>query len=101
MEPDRSNDQDVDLIEVRHRLDAALRDQFPVIVDFNRRLENLERKIERIRDLAVLTVAVGLGIAFGEIVENVGNTMSWGWPAAVTCGATILAVIFIVRSFLK
>jgi len=104
METSPAPDQE-DEKELRHRLDAhldaALRDQFPVIVDFNRRLENLERKIERIRDLTILTIAVGLGIAFGEIVENLHNSMSWGWPAAATCGITILAITFIFRSFLK
>ena len=83
------------------RLDAALREQFPVIVDFNRRLENLERKIERIRDLTILAIAVGLGIAFGEIVDNLGNQLSWGWPAALTCGITILVIIFAIRPYLK
>ena len=82
------------------RLDAALREQFPVIVDYNRRLENLERKIERIRDLTTLAIAVGLGIAFGEVVENISQ-LSWGWPAAVTCGVTILATIFALRPYLK
>ena len=100
MDPSPSNDPDTEQ-ETRARLDTALRDQFPVIVDFNRRLENLERKIERIRDLTILIIAVGLGIAFGELVENVNSSLSWGWPAAVTCGTTILAITFIFRSFLK
>jgi hypothetical protein len=89
------------LQEAKHRLDDALREQFPVIVDFNRRLENLERKIERIRDLTILAIAVGLGIAFGEVVENLGSAMSWSWPAALTCGFTILAIIFAIRPYLK
>jgi len=100
MSTNPSDDQNAQQ-EAQHRLDAALREQFPVIVDFNRRLENLERKIERIRDLTILTIAVGLGIAFGELVENLGSALSWGWPAAATCGITILAIAFIVRSFLK
>jgi hypothetical protein len=87
--------------EVERRLDNAVREQFPVIVDFDRRLEILERKIVRIRDLTTLTIGVGLGIALGELVENWGSAMSWGWPAAVTCGFTILGVIFVVRPYLK
>ena len=83
------------------RLDAALHEQFPVIVDFNRRLENLERKFERIRDLTILAIAVGLGIAFGEIVENFGSQLAWSWPAALTCGTTILVIIFAIRPYLK
>src|SRR5262245_44775855 len=82
------------------RLDAALREQFPVIVDYNRRLEHLERKIERIRDLTILAIAVGLGIAFGEVIDNI-TQLSWGWPAALTCGFTILAIIFALRPYLK
>jgi hypothetical protein len=87
--------------EAQRRLDDALRDQFPVIVDFNRRLEKLEGKFDRIRDLTILTIAVGLGIAFGQIVENLEGSISWGWPAAVTCGATILVVTIVFRSFLR
>ena len=87
--------------KAQRRLDAAVRDQFPVIVDFNRRLEKLERKIDRIHDLTILVIAVGLGIAFGQLVENIGSPISWGWPAALTCGATIVVITFVFRLFLK
>ena len=93
---DQSSEQ-----EAARRLEAAIRDQFPVIVDFNRRIELLERKIERIRDLTILNMAVGLGIAFGELVENLGNSLSWGWPAAITCGLTILVMAIVFRLYLK
>jgi hypothetical protein len=87
--------------EVERRLDSAVRDQFPVMVDFDRRLESLERKIVRVRDLTTLAIGVGLGIAFGQLVENWGSGLSWGWPAAITCACTILAVVFVVRPYLK
>jgi hypothetical protein len=100
MDTKQSDDQNAG-IEAQRRLDDALRDQFPVIVDFNRRLEKLEGKFERIRDLTILTIAVGLGIAFGQIVENLEGSISWGWPAALTCGITILVITVVFRSFLK
>ncbi len=100
MDPAPADDKNLQK-EIDRRLDAAVRDQFPVIVDFDRRLESLEKKIVRIRDLTTLTIGVGLGIALGELVENWGSAMSWGWPAAATCGFTILAVIFVIRPYLK
>ena len=87
--------------DVQSRLDKAARDQFPVLVDFNRRIENLERKVSRVRDLTLLAIGVGLGIAFGELVENWGSPLGWSWGSAVTCAITILAVILIIRPYLK
>jgi len=86
--------------EALRRRDDAVREQFPVIVDFNRRIEKLEQKFDRLRDLTILNTAVGLGIALGQLVENFHDS-SWGWPAATTCGVTILVVAVFVRSRLK
>ena len=81
--------------------DDPNRGQFPVLEDFNRRLENLERKISRVGDLTVLAIGAGLGIAFGELTESWGSPLDWGWGSATVCGVTILTVTFIGRRYLK
>src|SRR6266853_2466385 len=75
--------------------------ELEVIVDFNRRLEKVERKVSHFGDLTILVIGVGLGISVGEIIENLDSSMSWGWPAALACGVTIVIITFILRSFFR
>jgi hypothetical protein len=75
--------------------------ELEVIVDFNRRLEKVERKVSHFGDLTILVIGVGLGISVGEIIENLDSSMSWGWPAALACGVTIVVITFVLRSFFR
>ena len=75
--------------------------ELEVIVDFNRRLEKVERKVNHFGDLTILVIGVGLGISVGEIIENLDSSMSWGWPAALACGVTIVVITFVLRTFFR
>ena len=75
--------------------------ELEVIVDFNRRLEKVERKVSHFGDLTILVIGVGLGISVGEIVENLDSSMSWGWHAALACGVTVVVITFVLRSVFR
>ena len=92
---DRFNQQETQRVELPRR------SELDVIVDFNRRLEKVERKVNHFGDLTILVIGVGLGISVGEIIENLDTSMSWGWPAALACGVTFVAITFVLRSFFR
>ena len=93
--------------DTQFKQQEAQRVEFPrpgeleVIVDFNRRLEKVERKVSHFGDLTILVIGVGLGISVGEIVENLDSSMSWGWHAALACGVTVVVITFILRSVFR
>ena len=83
------------------RVELPRPSELEVIVDFNRRLEKVEQKVNHFGDLTILVIGVGLGISVGEIIENLDSSMSWGWPAALACGVTIVVITFVLRSFFR
>ena len=99
MDPKRSGDQSSQ--QAAQRVEFPRRGELDVIVDFNRRLEKVERKVHHFGDLTILVIGVGLGISVGEIIENLDSSMSWGWPAALACGVTLVVITFVLRSFFR
>src|SRR5436190_935892 len=68
---DRFNQQETQRVELPRR------SELDVIVDFNRRLEKVERKVNHFGDLTILVIGVGLGISVGESCRTTRLPEDW------------------------